>query len=163
MKKLTYLCLVLPAMLSGLPGGLRLVQAEHLCQVEITYQWKKEDAETEIKEQWGRLEARGTDEKEAKAKLQKITDPERIFVLGRCRREHENQSACVATRFTSYSATLQSLSFTARKKLEDSILADCKLAAGTCTGVLVSDPVCTEIVVAAAPEKGAKDAKPKKK
>ncbi len=167
--------LPLRTLLASLPligGSLfsgAIVHAEHLCKGEISYEWKRKGEETPATVFWSRVEALGTDEKSAKEALIVAANAPKAAALSACKREHENVASCVATKFFSYATTLQNLSFSARKKLEEAIAADCTVAEGLCLEAKLGEPTCEEKIAAPvaagkdAPAKDAKDAKGAKK
>lgn len=90
------------------------------------------------------VEGVGADENAAKAKLNENAEREKARGAEQCTKGHENQAGCVAAKMTSLVATMQSLGFSARKLLEESIASDCKAQQGKCGDVTVSDPQCSE-------------------
>lgn len=109
------------------------------------------------------LEVAGVDEASAKKTLLERAEREKTKASEQCTREHENQSGCVAAKMTSMSSTLQSLNFTSRKLLEESIATDCKAQQGKCGESALSEPQCAEKVVASKTDSkdAGKDAAPK--
>ena len=95
------------------------------------------------------VEAKGEDEAKAKIAVQKVSV--RLLEKAReeCRMRHENVAACIAAKYDATATTMQTLSFSARKSLEDAVRSDCEAQRGICKKVETSDPVCAEIVVAA--------------
>lgn len=142
--------------------------AEHLCRASVSYSWQRDKDVTKIIVFTSNLEVTGADEADAKRILQERAGPEKVKAAERCKREHENQAGCLAAKMNSLSSTMQGLTFSARKLLEDSIAADCKTQQGKCGEGELSEPQCVEKVVATkadekpAKEAGGKDAKKKK-
>lgn len=69
---------------------------------------------------------------------------ERVMKL--CRQKHENLSGCMAERFVSLSTMMGSLSFTARKTLEDAIAQDCQKTQGRCSKFIAGKVQCLAVV-----------------
>jgi len=138
---------------------------ESLCRAEVSYHWKRDKEETAVSVTLSSIEAKGKDEAEAKAKLAEVGGREKIAALEACRKEHENSAGCVARKFDLYGASLASIGFSGKKKLEEAIQRDCAATQGTCTEAKTSDPQCVVIEVAAADAGGKdkKDGKAKKK
>ena len=112
--------------------------------------------------------AKGEDEAKAKAALIKSSMRQIEQARSECRERHENVAGCIATKFQTKASTMRGFDFSARKALEKAISADCEVQRGICKKAEASEPVCSEIIVAAvasvAPEAAAgKDDKKKKK
>ena len=120
--------------------------AEHICRASVSYAWQREKDVTKIIVFVGTLEAKGADEAAAKLELQERAEREKNKASEQCTREHENQSGCVAAKMTSMSAAIQSLTFSARKLIEESIASDCKSQQGKCSESAMSEPRCVEKV-----------------
>lgn len=133
--------------------------AESICRADVSYQWKRGKEETAAAVQISRIEARGKDDAAAKAKLAEAAAREKPRALEACRKDHENQAGCVAGKFDLYGVSLKSLSFSARKKLEEAIQADCTAAQGACVDAITSEPQCAVIEDPAAAEAAGKDKK----
>lgn len=131
------------------------VKAEHRCRAEVSYKWKK--GETEVTTPWGAVEALGTDEEGAKRELGTVITQAKLRSLAACREAHENLSDCIGTRYAKNATTLQSLPFSARKSLEDSITTDCKGQVGACLDTQLGEPVCTEVLRGAEGASGEKE------
>lgn len=163
--------------------------ADFVCSAEVSYKWAKDDISKGAKEtsttaeeaaatatkQPGAsvedgatavhvafIERIGADEATAKAQLQVDATRLKMRATEACQRSHENLAACVGTKLGAQGATLNGLSFSARKELERAITKDCEELKGRCTGVIVTDPVCKERVAAVTPEAAA-DSKEKDK
>lgn len=126
------------------------VAAEFHCSQEVSYKWKQEKAESETTVLFSNIEAKGLDELTAKQALNQKLSSEKARAIESCKAKHENLAACIKGKLISSGTTLQALGFNARKTLEDSIVADCKNLFGSCSSSINSEPVCREIVVAAA-------------
>lgn len=128
------------------------VSAEFLCRSNVSYSWQRDKEMTKIMVFVGSFEAKGADEAAAKAALAERVDREKPKGSEMCLKEHENLTGCIASKISSLSTTMPGLTFSARKLLEDSIGADCKLQQGKCAETVSSDPVCVEKVVSGAGE-----------
>jgi len=122
--------------------------AEFLCHSSLSFVWKKTQEEAEKEVFWARLERKGIDEAAAKAALEQVIATEKSRALDGCRIDHENLAGCVAGKFSSLAPTLQRLSFTQRKSIEDAVNSDCVSRQGSCSTVKVADPVCSQLVSA---------------
>jgi hypothetical protein len=111
------------------------------------------------------VEAKGADEAAAKALLHERVERAKVRASERCVQEHQNESGCVAAKFSSLSSTMHSLTFSARKLLEDSIASDCKAQQGICLPSEASEAQCVELAAAAAEagKEGGKEAGGKEK
>ena len=120
------------------------VQAEFRCNAEVRYRWKKAEG-PEVTSFWATVERRAATEKEAMELTKAFADRERSRAAEGCMRQHQNQSGCISSKMSSFHETMQALPFSARSKIEESIVADCALAVGSCTGVDVSEPKCEDL------------------
>jgi hypothetical protein len=131
---LLFLFFLFPAFASG----------EYRCSAVVKYRWKNTEG-TEMTAYWATVERRGESEEAVRELTAKFAEREQISAADACRRLHQNLSGCVVSKTAAYQETMQGLPFSARTKLEDSIIADCELARGTCLGVEVSDPACVNL------------------
>ena len=145
-------------------------QAEFSCRGNVSYKWQREKEETQIPVFIATLEATGIDEAAAKVALSANAERDKAKAMDQCKREHENQAGCIATKLNSAAPIMQTLNFSSRKLLEESIGSDCKAQQGKCVESALSDPVCHEVVSQSAAdvkeagkEAAAKDEKGKKK
>ena len=142
--------------------------AEFLCHSSVSYVWKKTQDEAEAEVFWARLDRRAADEAAGKRLIEEALAVERGKALAGCQADHENLAGCVAGKFSSLAPTLQRLSFTQRKSIEDAVNSDCSARQGKCSTIKVADVVCSELVTAsssssaAAGKDAGKDAKKKK-
>ncbi len=110
------------------------------------------------------IEARDADEAKTKSALLKNSARPLERARETCRERHENVGGCISSKFENSATTLRSLSFSARKALEDALRADCETQRGRCKKVDSTEPVCAEIVVPTpTPAAEVKDEKKKKK
>jgi len=167
-----------------------LLEAEFVCRSDVSYKWarvsknetggsasptagdakgstgasgSKEQAESLIV-RFTAIERVGKDEAEAKRVLEAEVGRQKVRASEICLREHEAFGACVATKLSTKSSVLNSLSFSARSELEKALTAECQGQQGRCLGVDVSEPACREVVSAeptAAPDAKKPDAKKK--
>jgi hypothetical protein len=128
----------------------------------VSYQWKRDKEETAATVPVSRVEAKGKDEAEAKAKLAEAGAREKIAALEACRKEHENSAGCVARKFDLYGPSLSKIGFSGRKKLEEAIQRDCATTQGACTDATVGEPQCV-VIESVAADAGGKDKKDKGK
>lgn len=94
------------------------------------------------------IERVGKDEAEAKRILESEVSRQKVRASEICLRDHEAFGACVATKLSTKSSVLNSLSFSARAELEKALTEECQGQQGRCLGVEVSDAVCRELVSA---------------
>jgi hypothetical protein len=135
--------------------------ADHLCRAEITYKWRRAQEEKESEVILQALEAKGSDEASAKAEIKKLALSARSGAQATCAQRHENLTGCISSKLAAASTVQHTLSFSARKTLEEAIKTDCSNSQGVCTEIIVKDPTCEEIKLAATPtptpeEKGKK-------
>jgi hypothetical protein len=166
-------------------------QSEFRCESEIRYRWKQLDkndgkktaeasqatptpttednkgkvAVVEGREVfWSSASASAETEEEAKNSLKAIVTDQRARADSACRDSHENQTKCVATKYSQNTSTFQVMSFSQRKAFEKKIIEDCEQAAGNCLGSAATEASCIEIKkaeVAPAAEAKGKEAKKK--
>ena len=118
--------------------------AEFICGAEISYEWKRAQAENPVSVSAGSVQEKGADEASAKSRLSVLVKSRLTEVRAECRREHENLSGCIAAKYAASAAVLQNLGFNARKALEEAISSDCKAQQGVCKEPQASEPVCRE-------------------
>jgi hypothetical protein len=94
------------------------------------------------------IERVGKDEAEAKRILESEVSRQKVRASEICLRDHEAFGACVATKLSTKSSVLNSLSFSTRAELEKALTEECQGQQGRCLGVEVSDAVCRELVSA---------------
>ncbi len=141
--------------------------AEFLCHTSVSYVWQKTQEETAIEVFWARLERKGADEVAGKRLIEEALALERGKALSACQQDHENLAGCVSGKFSSLASTLQRLSFSQRKSIEDAVNSDCSARQGKCSSVKVAETSCSELVTAsssssASGKDAGKDAKKKK-
>lgn len=139
------------------------VFAEHFCRTEITYKWRRAQEEKEVEVIVQALEARGVDEPAAKAEIMKLALAARSGAQATCAQVHENLSGCISSKLAAASTVQHTLSFSARKTLEEAIKTDCSNSQGICTDIVVKDATCEELKVAATPTPTPAEEKGKKK
>lgn len=94
------------------------------------------------------VERAGSDEATARQRLQLEVDRQRVRASEACKRDHESFGSCVAMKLGARASTLNSLSFSARAELEKALSDECRQQEGTCLGVEVAEPRCSEVVEA---------------
>lgn len=134
---------------------------EFRCSAEIKYRWQKEGAEPQITF-WATAEKRGEAELATRELLQRAVDRERVQAAEGCVRRHQNMSGCISSKIAAFGELMQSMTFSARNKLEESIASDCEKAQGFCRGVEVSEISCTDLNPPPPPEAEADDSGDKK-
>jgi hypothetical protein len=136
--------------------------AEVKCASQLSYSIEKEGLLTEVF--FGEVRAVAADEALAKAKIDSDSLKSKTKALQQCRKLHENFSGCLHAKLESASGALKASSFSARKALEDSFLADCKKQQGNCKEVKNSEIKCETIAekVAEPDSSAAKKDDPKK-
>jgi hypothetical protein len=102
------------------------------------------------------------DEATAKRTLEEALATERVKALDQCRQDHENLADCVAGKFSSLAPTLQRLSFSQRKSIEDAVNSDCHSRQGRCDEVKCAELVSSASSSSAGGKDAGKDAKKKK-
>ena len=100
------------------------------------------------------VERRGKDERAAKAGLLVEVNRQKSRAHEGCKREHESFGDCVSTKLSAKSATIQSLGFSARAKVEEALIEECRLQQGQCVSIDASEPVCRDLSGAALPSEG---------
>jgi hypothetical protein len=151
--------------------------AEFACGAEVSYKWAKGGAGTAAGAptapagatvapsagagaaqpsivRFSAIERTGTDEAAAKASLQAEVNRQKVRASESCKRDHEGYGACVATKLSVQSSTLNSLSFSVRNEVEKAIIEECREQQGACVSVESSEPVCKEVVAVAASAAG---------
>lgn len=168
----------------------RAVLAEFACRSDVSYKWVRTDKNETIAGspsaagagkalptpagggqqaeplvvRFSGIERVGKDEAEAKRVLESEVSRQKVRASEICLRDHEAFGACVATKLSTKSSVLNSLSFSARAELEKALTEECQGQQGRCLGVEVSEAVCRELVSAQpspAPEAKKPDAKKK--
>lgn len=152
-KKLAISLVLLGALLSL---GDNKAYAEFSCKAEVSYKWKKAKAENETEVYFSSVERKGLDEAKAKAALSDALAKEKVLAFETCKKEHEDLASCISAKYTSFNSTLQALTFSARKALEEAITSDCGGQVGSCSSSTATDAKCEEVVVSA-PESAGKD------
>lgn len=122
-----------------------LVHAEFVCQSEVNYKWKSETAEAEYEIFWTSLERNGADEKGSLSSLANAIAREKQKARKDCKKEHENLTGCIASKFDSMLSVFPKLSFSARKSLEEAITSDCTAQQGKCTEVTSTKAECVNL------------------
>ena len=151
-----------------------IAQADFVCASDISYTWTSSSAAkastptasgansttpaanpvaTSAPNQTfvGKIEARAESEDLAKKALDARSAAAKTQAITRCKREHENMSGCVAAKYSAMGTTLNTLTFSARKALEDAIRTDCELQRGVCGEATVAQAQCGEEVKAVEP------------
>ena len=118
--------------------------AEFRCTSEVKYRWKKTEG-PEVSSFWATVQQRGATEKEAREATKGFADRERGRARDACVRQHQNLSGCITSKMASYQEAMQNLPFSARAKIEESIVSDCERSLGNCVGVDVSEPACEDL------------------
>lgn len=163
----------------------QLSRAEFLCRGEVTYKWIKNPPPAEktipvvgatsspppeitpveippLNVFWTSIEQKGATEDDGKAQVTKLSLQERASAEKTCVSQHENLSGCIASKFDSLSSTLATLSFSARKAMEEAISKDCSGQLGKCQGSALSEIKCVEVIATPAAGDAGKDGKDKK-
>ncbi|MCB0335546.1 MAG: hypothetical protein KDD62_04550 [Bdellovibrionales bacterium] len=156
-----YLLTALAALLSFCVCTPR-VYADHICSVEVSYTWQKKMQEEEAEESskkkkkqnieeskpkkvlFKKLSVTGKDEPLAKQKAKDKGKEELSAADLQCNKLHEDLAGCMAAKFHASRSVLQTLSFKARKDLEDAIVEGCKGQEGVCGISELSEPRCRE-------------------
>lgn len=114
---------------------------------------------------WTSVDSKGASEEEAKRVLTELINKERARSDTACRDLHENQSKCIATKYSLHAAVMKVMSFEQRKDFEKKMIEDCDNQSGQCAGAFATEPKCQEIVAAKAEGEGGKagDSKGKEK
>lgn len=138
------------------------VLADFICSSDVIYAWTANQspslpvataggAATPSQTFFGKIEARAESEELAKKALATRVGAAKTQAIARCKREHENLSGCVAAKYSAMGTTLNTLTFSARKALEDAINTDCEHQSGICGQASVAEAECREEVKAAEP------------
>lgn len=105
---------------------------------------KKEDTGVEVF--FGTVQVSGATEEAAKAAIAEAINRAKTKADSACKDAHENQSKCIATKYTTNSTILHGLTFEQRKALQDGIKDDCLKANGNCLGSTATEHKCSEVV-----------------
>jgi hypothetical protein len=97
------------------------------------------------------VERRGPNERTVKMALQIEVNRQKARAHERCKRDHESFGDCVSTKMSTKVATLNSLSFSARSRVEEALIEECRLQQGRCIAVDSGDPVCRELASSSEP------------
>jgi hypothetical protein len=97
------------------------------------------------------VERRGKSEQETRAGLLVEVNRQKARAHDRCRREHESFGDCVSTKMAIRASTLNSLSFSARTKVEEALIDECRVQQGRCGPVDSGEPVCRDLSAAQVP------------
>ncbi len=143
-----------------IPDKAPVVGAKPVATPKAATEGKKEDSAdneesvaTEVF--WGTIEATGQDEAVAKVKLTEALNKERAKADSACRESHENQTKCIAGKYSQNAAVLSMMSFVQRREIEKTIISDCTNSTGRCVGSSASEASCRELKA-----KGAEEAPP---
>ncbi len=141
------------------------LRAEFLCAAEVSYTWLRSPPPTESVAVKGQqqvvaaptsapslvlfigVERSAVDEATAKSTLQNELNRQRAKASDSCRRDHEGFGECVATKLSSRSSILNSLSFSTRVELERALMQECREQQGVCGTVEASEPKCRELAI----------------
>jgi len=137
------------------------VRAEFICTSEISYSWKKEEAELKVFH--SSVKHLSTDEETGKRTIAAPLLTAESKAQRTCQSEHENLSGCLASKLNATTTARSIGSFSARKEIEKAIDADCKMSNGQCRGTSHTDVVCKEVVAPAEEGAGKSDEKAKGK
>lgn len=107
--------------------------------------------------------AKGADQDKAKAALQKESARHLQKAREECHQRHENVGSCLASKFETSSSAMRTMSFSARKALEEALKKDCEAQRGRCKKVEATEAVCTEIVAPVVASPAAEEGKDDKK
>jgi hypothetical protein len=127
-----------------------LCTAEVVCRSEVSFKWKAADADKEQEIRWATVERGAEEEKAARALVSEEALQEVRRAEIDCRKLRENLSDCIAAKFVVYKDTLNSMTFSGRKALEQAITKDCEKQQGKCLGASVTEAVCEEKAAAGA-------------
>ncbi len=92
----------------------------------------------------------GADEETARSDLKKKIDISKEKAIAQCRTVYENKSTCIATKYSTMEAVINTLDFKARDELQKAIRSDCDKQAGTCVEAKATEAVCRDVSAAAA-------------
>ncbi len=187
---------LLVSTLSGVVVAAGLAHAEVACVAEVSYRWMKEgpsSAETapgigdkskeapkaaakaepakqgasnEQRVRCATVERSGKDEGAVRAGLLIEVNRQKARAHERCKRDHESFGDCVSTKLAAKASTLNSLSFSARTKVEEALIQECQAQQGRCVAIDSEEPTCRNLagteqaktaseVPGAGPEQGA--------
>ncbi|MCO6429471.1 MAG: hypothetical protein J5J00_01325 [Deltaproteobacteria bacterium] len=158
----------------------QIARADFICRTEVAYRWKRSESapakpesdetpaaspsssEGEASPQevfWRAVETSGAEEEAVRAKLTEAANQEKLPALEACRREHQNLSGCIASKYQGLAGSFTSLGFSARKALEEAVIQDCTKQQGECLEAVAKEIKCVEKKEEAPPpdDKAAKD------
>jgi hypothetical protein len=101
---------------------------------------------------FAQVERRGQDERSVKAGLQIEVSRQKSRAHDRCKRDHESFGDCVSTKMATKVGSLNSLSFSARSKVEEALIEECRIQQGRCVAIDSEEPTCRDLATGAAPE-----------
>ncbi len=107
----------------------------------------------EQKVRFAQVERRGQDERAVRAGLQIEVNRQKARAYERCKRDHESFGECVSIKMSTKGATLNSLSFSARSKVEEALIDECRVQQGRCVSIDSDEPSCRDL----APRVGSSD------
>lgn len=119
-------------------------QADFMCEAEVSFKWKRGKEDTEQSVPYVSVQQAGPDEAAAKNALTEFLGTEREKARTACREAHQNLARCIASKFSATGAVMQTMTFSARKALEEAITKDCEREQGICGEVAASEPKCIE-------------------
>ncbi|RMD86393.1 MAG: hypothetical protein D6808_03425 [Candidatus Dadabacteria bacterium] len=122
---------------------------EVICRAPLYYIW----GDKKTKSFWKNISARGDREEDAKRVLEEKIDRLKNKAISECRKVHENTAGCIAERYKAVESRYSSLSFRARKAIDEAIISDCKKQEGVCLEAESGKIVCKETVKEAGKEK----------
>ena len=149
-------------LLSSFPILPAALQAEFNCAADVSFRWRsvpvtEKDVKTEDNQAapdkpketfFEMVTAKGEKEEAAREELEKKLAPVKERALRQCREQYENQSACIATKYSKMESVLNTLDFKARDELQKAIHQDCLRQTGSCIEAAAGEVKCREIVTA---------------
>jgi len=94
---------------------------------------------------FAQVERKGQDERAVRAGLQIEVNRQKARAHERCKRDHESFGDCVSTKMSTKVGSLNSLSFSARSKVEEALIEECRIQQGRCVSIDSEEPACRDL------------------
>ncbi len=102
-------------------------------------------ASNEQRVRYATIERSGKDEGAVRAGLLIEVNRQKARAHERCKRDHESFGDCVSTKLAAKASTLNSLTFSARSKVEEALIQECQAQQGRCVAIDSGEPTCRNL------------------
>ena len=121
--------------------------AEFICTADVGYNWErvtdqKKNTKEKLQTIVEQLVASGETEEIARERAQITAPPLLRKVEQTCLEDHQDIATCISTKLSRITSVLATLSFNARRNLEDGIKADCDKQQGECCKSFMTELKC---------------------